>query len=156
MRTHLKAGQPAPEFDLLDADGKTHRLKDYRGKKLLIYFYPRDNTPGCIAQASEIRDHITEYVKRYVNILGISTDTSEIHKQFTADFGLCFPLLADPTASTVKAYGVLNRWIPFWKLARRTSFLIDEKGIILKIWDPASRSKHTSVVLNYIDEAKLS
>ncbi len=146
----LTINTPAPDFSLSDQDGKMHTLSDYRGKWVLLYFYPRDNTPGCTKQACVLRDAFPELKKRGCVVLGVSTDTEKSHKKFEEKFKLPFPLLADTEKLLVNAYGV---WAPKKFMGReflgtlRTSFLIDPSGKIVKIYEKVKPPIHADEVL---------
>ncbi len=100
------SGDPAPDFDALDQNGTRHRLADYRGKYVVLYFYPKDDTPGCTAQACDLRDHYQQFLAAGYVVLGVSTDDAASHAKFAQKFDLPFPLLADPDRQLVEAYGV--------------------------------------------------
>ncbi|MGB7536879.1 MAG: peroxiredoxin, partial [Azonexus sp.] len=106
MGTHLKAGDPAPDFAAPATDGGMLRLADFRGRKLVLYFYPMDDTPGCTKQACSLRDSNAEIAARGAAILGVSAQGAESHQRFTEKFSLNFPLLADTDLTVAKAYGV--------------------------------------------------
>jgi len=133
----LKIGDPAPDFALVDQENKTVRLSDFKGRKLLLYFYPKADTPGCTKQACQIRDARTELAAGGVAALGISPDKPEAQKKFDGKYGLGFPLLSDPDHVTAEAYGVWAEKTVSGKTGRgiiRSSFLIDEKGRIMGAW----------------------
>lgn len=146
----IKVGQKAPDFTLPDQNNKEHRLKDYRGQWILLYFYPRDDTPGCTKEACGIRDSFAEFKKKNVAVLGISTDSVTSHKKFAQKYGLPFTLLSDENKEVVKKYGV-------WALKKfmgreyfgtlRTSFLIDPKGTIAKVYKNVKPEIHAGQVL---------
>jgi peroxiredoxin Q/BCP len=143
-------GSSAPEFKLQDQNGKWHELKDYRGKWVALYFYPKDQTPGCTTQACDFRDNIFAYRKADAVILGVSVDDIESHKAFAEKHGLPFTLLADPTKETAKRYEVIN----FTGFAKRETFLIDPRGIIVKRYIVTEPKGHSDVVLKDIQEMK--
>jgi len=133
----LKIGDPAPDFALVDQENKTVRLSDFKGRKLLLYFYPKADTPGCTKQACQIRDARTELAAGGVAALGISPDKPEAQKKFDGKYGLGFPLLSDPDHVTAETYGVWAEKTVSGKTGRgiiRSSFLIDEKGRIMGAW----------------------
>jgi peroxiredoxin Q/BCP len=146
----LQAGTRAPDFALLDQDGKLHTLSQYRGKWVLLYFYPKDDTPGCTKQACDIRDADPEFDKLDTVVLGISGDSVKSHKKFAEKYGLAFPLLADVDKKAIKAYGV---WGPKKFMGReydgilRTSFLIDSLGKIAKVYEKVKSAEHASIAL---------
>ncbi len=127
-------GQMAPEFDLPDQAGKMHKLSDYRGKWLVLYFYPKDETPVCTKEACAFRDGYAKIASAGANIVGISMDSSASHEKFAKKNNLPFPLLADPEGKVVDKYGVLMNLMLF-KLARRYTFLIDPQGRVVKVYD---------------------
>ena len=133
----LKKGDPAPDFDLEDQNGNRVRLTDYRGKKLLLYFYPKANTPGCTNQACSVRDASPELKKIELNVVGISPDPPEKQKKFEKRHDLNFPLLSDNNHTVSEAYGVWGGKSIFGKefgFIKRSSFLIDENGNIAETW----------------------
>lgn len=141
-------GAPAPGFKLQDQNGKWHTLADYRGKWVALYFYPKDQTPGCTTQACDFRDNIFAYRDANAVILGVSVDDVESHKAFAEKHGLPFSLLADPTKQTANRYGVMN----FTGFAKRETFLIDPKGMIVKRYVVSEPKGHSQVVLKDIKE----
>uniref|UniRef100_A0A7V4G6G0 thioredoxin-dependent peroxiredoxin n=1 Tax=Desulfobacca acetoxidans TaxID=60893 RepID=A0A7V4G6G0_9BACT len=133
----LKPGDPAPEFALTDQEGKPVRLIDFRGKKVLLYFYPKADTPGCTKQACSIRDAKTELADLGVAALGISPDKPGAQQKFDAKYGLGFPLLSDPDHTAAEAYGAWGEKSLYGKKTLgiiRSSFLVDEHGKILGVW----------------------
>jgi len=132
---HLKPGDAAPDFDLLDQHGNTVRLSDYRGQKLLIYFYPKADTPGCTAQSCQVRDSSIDLKELHLAVVGISPDTPEEQAAFDEKFSLGFPLLADEGGAVSKAYGVWGEpFGPGWQGVIRSSFLVDENGTLEQVW----------------------
>ena len=140
-------GESAPEFKLQDQTGKWHELKDYRGKWVALYFYPKDQTPGCTTQACEFRDNIFAFRDAGAQILGISVDDVESHKAFSEKHGLPFPILADSTKETAKKYGVLKTYLGTMELAKRDTFLIDPQGKIVKHYPDVDPKGHSQMVL---------
>ena len=135
MTTHLKPGDPAPDFAAPATDGGILRLEDFRGRKLVMYFYPMDSTPGCTKQACSLRDANAEIAARGAAILGVSAQGTESHQRFTEKFSLNFPLLADTDLAVAKAYGVAGSGLggllrSVVKVSERVTFIIDEKGRI--------------------------
>ena len=133
----LKVGDKAPVFDLEDQNGKLIKLSDYRGKKLLLYFYPKADTPGCTKQACSIRDSSKELSSRGLAALGISPDKPNSQKKFDDKYGLGFPLLSDPDHAVADAYGAWGEKKMYGKTYEgiiRSSFLIDEEGKIEQVW----------------------
>lgn len=145
-------GSMAPEFKLQDQNGKWHELKDYRGKWVALYFYPKDNTPGCTTQACEFRDNIFAFREAGAVILGVSVDDVASHKKFAEEHGLPFTLLADPTKETAKRYGVLKKFIGIMEMAKRDTFLIDPQGRLVKYYADVDPKGHSQVVLKDIKE----
>ena len=152
----LKAGDPAPDFIATTTDGKRVSLKDYRGKKLVMYFYPRDDTPGCTKQACSLRDHNAEIAAKGAAILGVSTQGEASHRKFTDKYQLNFPLLADTEGAVGRAYGTLGGEGMMDKLksaigaAKRVTFIIDEKGRIAHVIDKPQVARHAEEVLELI------
>lgn len=145
-----KIGKVAPRFSLADQDGKMHKLSAYKGSWVLLYFYPKDDTPGCTKQACAIRDEFPAFKKLGCVVFGISTDTEKSHKKFEEKYNLPFTLLADPEKKVVQAYGV---WAPKKFMGReflgtqRTSFLINPEGKIAKIYENVKPVVHAEEVL---------
>ena len=140
-------GSPAPGFRLQDQDGKWHSLSDYRGKWVVLYFYPKDNTPGCTTEACEFRDDIFAYRKIGAVILGISVDDVASHKAFSEQHSLPFTILADTDKSVTRAYGTLKEYVGIAKLARRDSFIIDPQGRVAKHYHDVNPAGHSEAVL---------
>ncbi|MFA5131396.1 MAG: peroxiredoxin [Patescibacteria group bacterium] len=136
----LKAGTSAPEIVAPDQNGITHKLSDYQGKWVLLYFYPRDNTPGCTTEACALRDNYPHFTKTETVILGVSTDSVASHEKFVQKFGLPFTLLSDNDKKIVKAYGANG-------LVRRISYLIDPAGKIAKVYEKVKPAEHAEEVL---------
>ncbi|XOZ34457.1 thioredoxin-dependent thiol peroxidase [Halomonadaceae bacterium KBTZ08] len=143
-------GQQAPDFRLEDQDGNEHSLADYRGHKVLLYFYPRDNTPGCTTEAQQFRDRLEELRAHDVQVLGVSRDTVKSHRKFADKEALNFPILADPEHEVLKAYNLLKGKTMFGKPAlgvNRESFLIDEEGVIRKHYAKVKPQEHVDEIL---------
>jgi peroxiredoxin Q/BCP len=140
-------GQPAPAIRLQDQNGQWLTLEQHRGKWVVLYFYPKDNTPGCTTQACEFRDNMFAFRRADAVILGISVDDVESHKKFAAEHSLPFPILADPTKQAAAAYGVLYKAMGIMEVARRETFLIDPEGRIAKHYPSVSPKGHSEVVL---------
>jgi peroxiredoxin Q/BCP len=145
----LKIGQKAPEFSLPDQEGKIHSLKDYKGSKVLLYFYPKDDTPGCTTEACNFRDGYDEFKKMGLVILGVSADSVKSHKKFAEKFNLQFPLLSDESKDTINAYeawGMKKFMGREYEGIFRKSFLINEEGNIEKIYDEVKAKEHAEEV----------
>ena len=152
MATHLKPGDQAPEFAAPATDGSLLRSTDFSGRKLVLYFYPMDDTPGCTKQACSLRDSSAEIAARGAAILGVSAQGSESHQRFTDKFSLNFPLLADTDLAVAKAYGVAGSGLSgllrsVVKFSERVTFIIDEKGRISHIIDDPDCPDHGEQVL---------
>ncbi len=140
----LHKGDSAPAFSSLDQHGNTHALQDYRGKWLLLYFYPKDDTPGCTKEACGFRDRFAE-LKDRVTVLGVSKDSMESHDTFAQKYALPFALLADSDQTMIAAYGADGVMYP-----KRVSFLINPEGVIAKIYDKVDCDAHAKEVLQDI------
>ncbi len=147
----LKPGDPAPDFDTRNQNGQSVKLSDYRGKKVVLYFYPKDDTSGCTAQACNLRDNYAALQQAGYEVLGVSVDPEKSHQKFITKHELPFTLLADTDKQIVEAYGV---WIEKSMYGRkymgsaRTTFLIDEQGIITRIIEKADTKNHAEQILN--------
>ena len=149
----FEVGKPVPDFTLDDQEGNPHSLSNYRGKKVLIYFYPKDMTPGCTVQAKGVRDAMNDLTEYNVQVLGISTDSIESHQKFAEKHDLNFPLLADVNKKVVEAYGVWVEKSMFgnkYMGTQRDSFLIDEKGNLIRHFIKISPAKHVPEVIKAI------
>lgn len=144
-------GDPAPEFELPDQDGQLHSLEDYRDQWVILYFYPKDETPGCTTEACEFRDNIFAYRDLNAQILGVSLDDVESHKAFAENHGLPFPLLADVDGTASSAYGVKTRMFGM-TVARRQTFIIGPDGTIAKHYAEVKPSEHSKQVLADLKE----
>jgi peroxiredoxin Q/BCP len=146
----LKEGDQAPDFSTRDADGNPVKLSDFQGKKVVLYFYPKDDTPGCTKEACSFRDNNATYEKEDIKVLGVSLDSEESHRAFASKFDLPFTLLADTDHSVSEAYGVYGEQTwgdkKFLGVARKT-FLIDEQGKIKKVFDKVNVEAHADEVL---------
>ena len=148
-----EVGQPAPAFRLQDQDGKWHSLADYRGKWVALYFYPKDDTPGCTTQACSFRDNIFAFNKEGAVILGISVDDVASHKKFAEKHGLPFTLLADADKAVTRQYGVLKNY-GVMEVARRDTFLIDPQGRVAKHYESVDPEQNSKIVLEDIKALK--
>lgn len=146
----VKIGDPAPQFESKDQDGKTVRLSDYKGKKVVLYFYPKDDTPGCTAEACNLRDNYQRFIDQGYEILGISSDNEKSHRKFIDKYDLPFRLIADTDKTIHEKYGT---WIEKSMYGRkymgtaRTTFVIDENGNISDIIEKVNTKQHTDQIL---------
>lgn len=153
--SHLKEGQKAPAFDGVDQDGRKWSLAALEGKKLILYFYPKDNTPGCTKEACNLRDNISALTKLGFTVIGVSPDTEKSHKGFAEKFSLPFPLLADTGKKIMEAYGTYGEKMMYGKPVTgvlRTTFIIDEKGVISHIIKKVDTANHTEQILKLINK----
>lgn len=152
----IPAGIPAPDFELLDDRNTLHRLSDFRGKFVVLYFYPKDDTPGCTKEACNFRDDYSAYEKAGVTILGVSPDAPRLHAAFRAKFQLPFPLLADEDHKVCDLYGV---WGPKKFMGReyegvlRTTFLIDPQGNVARVFEKVQPAAHSAEILAFLGVA---
>ena len=142
----VTTGDPAPEFELSDQNGQLHSLEDYRDQWVVLYFYPKDETPGCTTEACEFRDNIFAYRDLNAQILGVSLDDAESHKAFAENHGLPFPLLADVDGEAATAYGVKTRMLGM-TVAKRQTFIIGPDGTIAKHYEKVTPAEHSDEVL---------
>jgi thioredoxin-dependent peroxiredoxin len=152
----LQAGAKAPDFNTSDQSGKKVGLKDYRGKKVVLYFYPKDDTPGCTKEACAFRDHFAEFKKLGVEVLGVSVDTEKSHKSFAEKFKLPFTLLADTEKKIVNAYGVWGEKSMYGRKymgTSRVTYLIDESGRIAAVFPKVKPEEHAGEILATISQA---
>lgn len=147
----FEIGQPAPEFELFDQTGQLHSLEDYRDQWVVLYFYPKDDTPGCTTEACQFRDNIFAFKKANAQILGVSFDDVESHKKFAEHYNLPFPLLADVQGLAADAYGVRTRMLGM-QVAKRETFLIDPKGNLAKHYEDVEPKTHSAEVLSDLAE----
>jgi peroxiredoxin Q/BCP len=146
----LKEGSKAPDFTGVDQNGQTISLHDFKGKKIVLYFYPKDDTPGCTAQACNLRDNYTDLLKQGFQVIGVSADSAKSHKKFEEKYSLPFPLVADEDKTIVNAYGVWGEKQFMGKTSlgiHRTTFLIDEEGVLFKILAKPDTKNQTEQVL---------
>jgi thioredoxin-dependent peroxiredoxin len=151
----LKEGMKAPLIEGTDQNGNSVKLTDFSGKKVIIYFYPKDNTPGCTAEACNLRDNYDILLKKGFAIIGVSPDSEKSHLNFAGKYSLPFPLIADTTKKVLNDYGVWGEKKMYGKSffgVLRTTFLIDEKGIIEKIIRKVDTSGHTEQILNMYNQ----
>jgi thioredoxin-dependent peroxiredoxin len=146
-----KEGSMAPDFKVKNTDGETVRLKDLRGRKVVLYFYPKDDTPGCTKEACSFRDAFSDFKKRGIEVLGVSTDSEASHKKFTAKYKLPFTLLTDTDHAIADAYGVYGEKKFMGRTymgVKRMTFLIDEKGKVKKVFEKVKPDEHAQEVLD--------
>ena len=147
----LKKGDKAPNFSAKDQDGNTHTLADYKGKKLVVFFYPKANTPGCTAEACDLRDNYDRFQANNYALLGVSADNAKAQSSFKNKFEFPFPLLADEDKSVIQAFGV---WGPKKFMGKeydginRTTFVIDENGSIEEVISDVKTKAHAAQILN--------
>ena len=153
--TQPDVGKPAPDFSLTTGDGSQVSLKDYRGKWVVLYFYPKDFTSGCTMEARNFQRDLSKYEESGVVILGVSVDTAQSHKDFCAKEGLNFKLLADPDAKVSTEYGSVMDYKGS-KLAARNTFIINPKGEIAKVYTGVKPADHSEQVLKDLGELKKS
>ncbi len=142
----IEVGAPAPEFELPDQDGQLHSLEDYRDQWVVLYFYPKDETPGCTTEACEFRDNIFAFRELNAQVLGVSLDDIESHKKFAENHGLPFPLLADAEGKAAEAYGVKTKMMG-WTVAKRQTFIVDPSGNIARHYVKVDPDEHAAEVL---------
>jgi thioredoxin-dependent peroxiredoxin len=145
----LKEGSKAPMFEGIDQNGKSVKLTDFRGKKLVLYFYPKDNTPGCTAEACNLRDNYNSFLEKGFAVVGVSPDNEKSHKGFAGKFSLPFPLIADTSKKILNDYGVWGEKKLYGRSymgVLRTTFIIDEEGIIEKIIGKVDTTGHTEQI----------
>ncbi|HOP50141.1 MAG TPA: thioredoxin-dependent thiol peroxidase [Ignavibacteriales bacterium] len=149
----LELNELAPDFTLLDQNGNQHKLSDYRGKKVILYFYPKDDTPGCTTEACQFNEILPNFQGTEAVVLGISADTPESHKKFAEKYNLNFTLLSDPEKEVIQKYGVWKEKNMYGKKTFgivRTTFIIDEEGKIRKIYNKVKADGHAQKVIEDI------
>jgi len=149
----LELNELAPDFTLLDQNGNQHKLSDYRGKKVILYFYPKDDTPGCTTEACQFNEILPNFQRTEAVVLGISADTPESHKKFAEKYNLNFTLLSDPDKEVIQKYGVWKEKNMYGKKTFgivRTTFIIDEEGKIRKIYKNVKADGHAKKVIEDI------
>lgn len=153
MTNMLEEGIKAPEFSLPDKDGNIVNLSDFKGKKVILYFYPKDSTPGCTKQACGFRDNFSEYQKLNAVVIGISKDSVKSHTNFASKQNLNFIILSDTELNTIKAYGVWQEKKNYGKVSMgvvRTTYVIDENGVIEKVFKKVKTADNPIDVLEYL------
>lgn len=146
----LQAGTKAPDFSLLDQDGKMHTLSEYKGRKVILYFYPKDNTPGCTKQACGFSELYPQFEEKGAVVLGVSKDSVASHKKFQEKYALGFTLLSDPELACIQAYDVWQEKKNYGKVSMgvvRTTYLIDEEGVIAKTFGKVKAAENPAQML---------
>ena len=149
----LETGMKAPDFNLLDKDGNTVRLSDFRGKKVVLYFYPKDNTPGCTRQACAFAASYEQFKTQDIAVIGISKDSVASHLKFAQKYDLPFVLLSDPELQAIQAYGVWQEKKLYGKVSMgvvRTTYIINEQGIIEKVMPKVKPDTNAAEILAYL------
>lgn len=147
----LQVGDKVPSFSVTDNTGKTHTLEDYKGKKVVFFFYPKANTPGCTAEACDLRDHYAELKSAGFTLLGVSADTEKAQQNFVSKFDFPFPLLADTEKKVINAFGV---WGPKKFMGKeydgihRMTFIVDEQGVVERVISKVETKNHAAQLLN--------
>ena len=150
----LEVGTKAPEFTLPDQNGTLHSLAQYRGKKVILYFYPKDSTPGCTKQACGFSDRHPQFMEKGAVVIGVSKDSVASHKKFEEKYALSFPLLSDPELAVIKAYDVWKEKKNYGKVSMgvvRTTYLIDEEDVIIKANDKVKAAEDPEKMLGEIE-----
>ena len=147
----IKVGSKAPNFTLSDQNSIQHQLSDYEGSWVILYFYPKDDTPGCTTQACDFRDAVKRIIASKSNVFGVSLDSVESHKRFANKNNLPFSLLSDESGEVSEAYDSLNNFMSF-KSAKRNTFIIDPDGKVAKIYLSVKPSTHSQMVLNDLNQ----
>lgn len=150
----LNTGIKAPNFELPDQNGTIHTLEEYRGKKVILYFYPKDNTPGCTKQACGFSERYPQFMEKGTVVLGVSRDTVASHKKFEEKYGLVFTLLSDPERKVIEAYDVWKEKKNYGKVSMgvvRTTYLIDENGIIIRANDKVKAAEDAEKMLDELE-----
>ena len=146
----LDSGMPAPDFALADATGATHRLDDYSGRWLVMYFYPKDSTPGCIMEACSFRNELNPIRELGAQVVGISRDDAANHRRFIDKYDLSFPLLSDPDGKVAESYGACSQLFGVIFVKRQT-FLIDPDGMVRHVWRKVSLRNHAQEVVAVLE-----
>jgi peroxiredoxin Q/BCP len=151
----LKEGSVAPNFALPDKDGNIVKLEDFKGQKVVLYFYPKDNTPGCTKQANAFRNNFEEYKRNNIVVIGVSKDSEKSHQNFSTKYDLPFILLSDTELTAIKAYDVWQEKSLYGKKYMgivRSTYIIDEHGTIIKVFEKAKPDTNASDVLQFLGE----
>jgi len=153
--THLKAGDKAPEINTTDQNGNSVSSEQLKGQKYVLYFYPKDNTPGCTNEAKNLRDFYDEFKEKGYEVIGVSPDSEASHKKFAEKHNLPFPLLTDTDKEIMQAFGVWGEKKNFGKVydgVHRTTFLIDERGTITEVFKKVKTKEHAEQIFACINE----
>ena len=151
----ISVGDKAPQINLKDQDGRSVKLSDVKGKRVVLYFYPRDMTPGCTKEACAFQEDSTKILKKNAVVIGVSTDDEKTHQRFREKYDLTFPLLADPEHKLADAYGVWAEKNMYGKKSwgvKRTTFIIDETGRVAHVFNKVSVAEHSKDVLEKLDQ----
>lgn len=155
MAVTLAAGDKAPDFKGVDQNGNTVQLSDFKGKNLILYFYPKDDTPGCTKEACNFRDNYDMWLEKGYAVIGVSPDSEEKHQKFIEKYELPFPLLADTEKEIMEAYGTWGEKNMYGKIklgVLRTTFVIDEDGTIVKVFKRPKTAEHTEQILKALEK----
>ncbi|MDX2429717.1 MAG: thioredoxin-dependent thiol peroxidase [Bacteroides sp.] len=148
---NLAIGDKAPAIDSLDQEGKRITLEQYKGKKIVLYFYPKDNTPGCTAESCDLRDHYDQFIQQGFEVIGVSADSEQSHQKFIAQHQLPFPLISDTEKKVLQDYGAWGEKKNYGKTYMgiiRKTFVIDEEGIIINIIEKVKTKEHSTQIFN--------
>lgn len=155
MAVTLKEGDKAPGFSGVDQNGNTIQLSDFAGKNLILYFYPKDNTPGCTKEACNLRDNYEMWLDKGYSVLGVSPDSEASHQKFISKFDLPFPLLADTEKTVLQAYGTFGEKNMYGKKVMgvlRTTFVIDANGVIVQVFKRPKNAEHTEQIVESLEK----
>jgi peroxiredoxin Q/BCP len=155
MSDWIEAGTPAPDFELPDQDGNLVKLSSFRGRPVVLYFYPQDDTPGCTIEACSFRDRRSDLESRGAVVLGVSPDDTDSHADFSKKFSLNFPLLSDPDHAVAERYGAWREKMRYGKPSlgmQRSTFLIDADGAVARTWKSVKVQNHHEAVLKALDK----
>lgn len=148
---NLAIGDKAPAIDSLDQEGKRITLEQYKGKKIVLYFYPKDNTPGCTAESCDLRDHYDQFIQQGFEVIGVSADSEQSHQKFIAQHQLPFPLISDTEKKVLQDYGAWGEKKNYGKTYMgiiRKTYVIDEEGIIINIIEKVKTKEHSTQIFN--------
>jgi peroxiredoxin Q/BCP len=156
MAVTLKEGDKSPDFSGVDQNGNTIQLSDFAGKNLILYFYPKDNTPGCTKEACNLRDNYEMWLEKGYSVLGVSPDSEASHQKFISKFDLPFPLLADTEKTVMQAFGTFGEKNMYGKKVMgvlRTTFVIDANGVIVQVFKRPKNAEHTEQIVQSLEKA---